>query len=77
MYVILCLIQRSRGRSAHLQSPNPQNIQIYTMPSRTPDTLLGQTAVPGMELRAHGEGYTTEADFRIKDVGHVKVCGFG
>lgn len=47
------------------------------MPSRTPDTLLGQTAVPGMELRAHGEGYTTEADFRIKDVGHVKVCGFG
>lgn len=43
------------------------------MPQRTPDTLLGQTAVPRMELRAHGEEYTTKADFRIKDVGHVKV----
>lgn len=57
------------------------------MQQRTPDTLLGQTAVPAMELKAHGEGYQTPADFAIRNVGRVKVrflgwllvvvCGWG
>jgi hypothetical protein len=49
------------------------NKQIYTMPQRSPDTLLGQTSVPAMALRANGEGYQTPADFAIRNVGNVKV----
>lgn len=49
------------------------NKQIYTMPHRSPDTLLGQTSVPAMALRANGEGYQTPADFAIRNVGNVKV----